>query len=77
MVATGGEISGELEEMGFWVFFWGLFHGWRMVFLNNRSRVFFFFFFVLHEYLLGECFCVCDFFLSLILSPYFYVCITT
>jgi hypothetical protein len=45
VVATGGEISGELEEMGFWVFFWGLFHGWRMVFLNNRSRVFFFFFF--------------------------------
>ena len=43
MVATGGEISGELEEMGFWVFFWGLFHGWRMVFLNNRSRFFFFF----------------------------------
>jgi len=43
VVATGGEISGELEEMGFWVFFWGLFHGWRMVFLNNRSRVFFFF----------------------------------
>jgi len=44
VVATGGEISGELEEMGFWVFFWDLFHGWRMVFLNNRSRVFFFFF---------------------------------
>jgi hypothetical protein len=40
--------------------------GWSFLIIGLG---FFFFFFVLHEYLLGECFCVCDFLLSLILSP--------